>query len=479
MRFGVLGPLVVWDGEGREIRVPEAKVRALLADLLANDGGPVSADRLIHDLWGDAPPGKPAGALQAKVSQLRRVIGRDRVERRPAGYRLRFDEGGDEVDAVRFRALVTAARPVRDPGARAALLTEALELWRGPAYADFADGPFVQAAAQRLAEQRLSVLEEQAEARLETGDHALLAGELADLVARHPLRERLRAASMRALYAAGRQSEALTSYADLRTRLAEELGVDPSPELASLHQALLRQEPGLRTETPPAPAAVLTAPATVPTGPSAASSTPATVSSAPATASTAPATVSSAPATASTAPDTVFTTPATASSASASASSTPDTVFTTPATASSAPARHQAPARQAPGGYQAPVWPGSPAEDQDPAPGRAASASAPPSTNLPVPLTPLVGRRQALDDLDRLLSEARLVTLTGPGGVGKTRLAVAAATAGRDGARSGELADGAWFVEFSGLRTGTPADLAQVVAATLGIRDDAPRPLPG
>ncbi|MFT9786652.1 AfsR/SARP family transcriptional regulator [Streptomyces rhizosphaericola] len=451
MRFGVLGPLVVWDGEGREIRVPEAKVRALLADLLANDGGPVSADRLIHDLWGDAPPGKPAGALQAKVSQLRRVIGRDRVERRPAGYRLRFDEGGDEVDAVRFRALVTAARPVRDPGARAALLTEALELWRGPAYADFADGPFVQAAAQRLAEQRLSVLEEQAEARLETGDHALLAGELADLVARHPLRERLRAALMRALYAAGRQSEALTSYADLRTRLAEELGVDPSPELASLHQAMLRQEPGLGTETPPAPATVLTAPATVPTA-------PATVPTGPATVPTAPATVPTGP-------------PA--------ASSTPATVSTTPATASSAPARHQAPAHQAPGGHQAPAWPGTPAGDQDPAPDRAASAPAPPSTNLPVPLTPLVGRRQALDDLDRLLSEARLVTLTGPGGVGKTRLAVAAATAGRDGARSGELADGAWFVEFSGLRTGTPADLAQVVAATLGIRDDAPRPLPG
>ncbi|MFC8727318.1 AfsR/SARP family transcriptional regulator [Streptomyces bacillaris] len=421
MRFGVLGPLVVWDGEGREITVPEAKVRALLADLLANDGGPVSADRLIHDLWGDAPPGKPAGALQAKVSQLRRVIGRDRVERRPAGYRLRFDEGGDEVDAVRFRALVTQARPVRDPRARAALLTEALELWRGPAYADFADGPFVRAAAQRLAEQRLSVLEEQAEARLEAGDHALLAGELADLVARHPLRERLRAALMRALYAAGRQSEALTSYEDLRTRLAEELGVDPSPELAALHQALLRQEPGLRTETPLAPT----------TGSS------------------------------------VTTTPAAASATSAGYQ--PTTRYQPPARGQAAPpwgqaaqARHQAaPARH----------PAAPDRDQ--------ATPAPPSTNLPVPLTPLVGRRQALDDLARLLSEARLVTLTGPGGVGKTRLAVAAATADRDAARSGELADGAWFVEFSGLRTGTPADLAQVVAATLGIRDDAPRPLPG
>ncbi|MFF2700315.1 BTAD domain-containing putative transcriptional regulator [Streptomyces cyaneofuscatus] len=386
MRFGVLGPLVVWDGEGREVRVPEAKVRALLADLLADDGGPVSADRLIHDLWGDAPPGRPTGALQAKVSQLRRAIGRDRVVRQPPGYRLRFDDGGDEVDAVRFRALVTRARPVQDPRARAALLTEALELWRGRAYADFADAPFVRAAAQRLAEQRLSVLEEQAQARLEAGDHALLAGELADLVALHPLRERLVGVRMRALYATGRQSEALASYEDLRARLARELGIDPSPELAALHGAVLRQEPGLSAEpygygyraSTQAHAATLTAPAT-------------------------------------------------------------HAVSTAP------------------------------------------TPTVPPShSNLPVPLTPLVGRRQALADLSQLLASTRLVTLTGPGGVGKTRLAVAAATAERDSAsQAGELADGVWLVEFSGIRTGTPADLAQVVAATLGIRDDAPRSLPG
>ncbi|MFJ7326746.1 BTAD domain-containing putative transcriptional regulator [Streptomyces cyaneofuscatus] len=376
MRFGVLGPLAVWDGEGREVRVPEAKVRALLADLLAHDGGPVSADRLIHDLWGDAPPGRPTGALQAKVSQLRRAIGRDRVVRRPPGYRLRFDDGGDEVDAVGFRALVTRARPVQDPRARAELLTEALELWRGPAYADFADAPFVRAAAQRLAEQRLSVLEEQAQARLEAGDHALLAGELADLVALHPLRERLVGVRMRALYATGRQSEALASYEDLRARLARELGVDPSPELAALHGAVLRQEPGLSAE---------------------------------------------------------------------------------------------------PYGYGYGYGYGASAQ------ANTTPTTAPPSpSNLPVPLTPLVGRRQALADLSRLLADTRLVTLTGPGGVGKTRLAVAAATAERDSAsQAGELADGVWLVEFSGIRTGTPADLAQVVAATLGIRDDAPRSLPG
>ncbi|WP_052479872.1 BTAD domain-containing putative transcriptional regulator [Streptomyces sp. NBRC 110035] len=379
MRFGVLGPLVVWDGEGREARVPEAKVRALLADLLANDGGPVSADRLIHDLWGDTPPGKPAGALQAKISQLRRVIGRDRVVRQPPGYRLRLD--GDEVDAARFCALVTEARPVQDPRARAALLTEALELWRGPAYADFADGPFARGVAQRLTEQRLSVLEEQAQARLEAGDHALLVGELTGLVALHPLRERLRAVQIKALYAAGRQSEALASYDDLRTRLGGELGVDPSPELTTLHGAVLRQEPGLSTGA---------------YGASGGGSGAVVADLAPAA----------------------------------------ETVSTAAVTA---PAPH---------------------------------------TNLPVPLTPLVGRCQALADLSQLLAEKRLVTLTGPGGVGKTRLAVAAATAERDGAQAGEPADGTWLVEFSGIRAGTSADLAQVVAATLGIRDDAPRSLP-
>lgn len=447
MRFGVLGPLVVWDGEGREVRVPEAKVRALLADLLAHDGGPVTADRLIHDLWGDAPPGKPAGALQAKISQLRRVVGRDRVVRQPAGYRLRLDGGGDEVDAVRFRALVTAARPVRDPHARAALLTEALELWRGPAYADFADGLFVRGPAQRLAEQRLSVLEEQAEARLEAGDHALLAGELADLVALHPLRERLRAAQMRALYAAGRQSEALASYEDLRTRLVGELGVDPSPELAALHGAVLRQEPGLS-----AGAWAYGAPA----GGTEGSANPVSArESAPAAPGRASAARDSAPAAQGTASAARDSAPTAQGTASAARESAPAAQETASAAQDTAPAAHTT---------------GAPST---------APPSPPSHSNLPVPLTPLVGRRQALADLSQLLSGTRLVTLTGPGGVGKTRLAVAAATAERDGARAGELADGTWLVEFSGIRAGTPADLAQVVAATLGIRDDAPHSLPG
>ncbi|WP_062645643.1 AfsR/SARP family transcriptional regulator [Streptomyces maremycinicus] len=429
MRFGVLGPLVVWGDEGETITVPETKVRALLADLLAHEGGPVSVDRLIHDLWGDEPPGRPAGALQAKVSQLRRVLGRDRLVRQPPGYRLRLDD--DEVDAVRFRVLVAQARPLQDPRARAALLSEALDLWRGIPYADFADEEFVRGAAQRLAEQRLAAAEERAEARLAAGDHSLVAGELAGLVAQHPLRERLRGVQMRALYLAGRQSEALASYEDLRSRLAEELGVDPGPELGALHRAVLSQDPVL------APAR-------------------------------------------------------TAPGAPGNGHSVPGALLRSPAREPVRPGRHQ------------PTAPPTPA----PPPG-----SPPPSgvhSNLPVQLTPLVGRGQALAELSRLLGTARLVTVTGPGGVGKTRLALAAAeeaaaravVAGppdrsgdglREGLRDGRgeglhtepgeglgggLRDGVWLLEFAGVRSGTVADLAQVVSTALGIRD-APSAGPG
>ncbi|HEY3480309.1 MAG TPA: AfsR/SARP family transcriptional regulator, partial [Streptomyces sp.] len=250
MRFGVLGPLAVWDDAGEPVAVPEAKVRRLLAVLLASDGGPVSADRLLYDLWGSELPGKPLGALQAKVSQLRRVVGRDRLERQPAGYRLRI-EHTEDLDARRFRELVTRARSTPDPRSRAALLTEALELWRGAAYADFADEDFARADAHRLTEQRLTAAEERAKAWLETGDHAAAADELAVLVPAHPLRESLRGVQMRALYLSGRQGDALASYAELRERLAEELGVDPSRELRGLHEAMLRQDPGLAAGPPP------------------------------------------------------------------------------------------------------------------------------------------------------------------------------------------------------------------------------------
>ncbi|MFE1547665.1 BTAD domain-containing putative transcriptional regulator [Streptomyces sp. NPDC058718] len=389
MRFGVLGPVAVWDADGEAVRVPETKVRALLADLLVHEGQPVSADRLVHDIWGDAVPGNPANALQAKVSQLRRAVGRDRVLHQPAGYRLRLDDDPTGVDAGRFRQLAARARLVAGPRARAALLGEALDLWRGPAYADFCDEEFVRPAAQRLTEERLTLVEEQAETRLEFGDPLLL-GDTAGLVTRHPLRERLRAVRMRALYGAGRQSEAVAAYTELRALLADELGLDPSPGLAALYEAILRQDAGL-----------------IPVA--AAEEPPVALRSAPVAETTAVA-------------DTV-----------------PPVLSDTPVL---------------------------PAPD----------ALAPRRQNLPTPPTTLVGRGPAREAVVGLVHAERLVTLTGPGGVGKTRLALAVAEQlARDpdgGTTDGGVPDGVWFVEFGGLRADA-AELVQAVAAALGVRDTA------
>ncbi|WP_274032086.1 BTAD domain-containing putative transcriptional regulator [Streptomyces sp. MMBL 11-1] len=353
MRYGVLGPLAVWDAEGRPVKVPEAKVRALLADLLVHGGGPVPADRLIEDLWASGPPGGSANTLQTKVSQLRRVLGRERVIREPVGYRLLLaDDGHDvigKVDALEFQELAERARAHREPAVRADLFAEALALWRGPAYADVAESLFARGEIARLEELRLNVVEDHAEARLARGEHAALAAELGVSVERHPLRERLRITHMRALYRAGRQGDALRSFEDLRRRLAEELGASPGPEACALHEAILRQEARLATPT-------------------------------------------------------------------------------------------------------------------------VGSLSC--RTNLPAPLTPLIGRREAAERVLARLDpggNTRLVTLTGLGGVGKSRLAVAAA---RDA--SARFADGVWLVELAGLGAASaPDDIAERVITTLGLCDTA------
>ncbi|MGW6536924.1 AfsR/SARP family transcriptional regulator [Streptomyces sp. NPDC055011] len=408
MRFGVLGPVVVADDDGGEIAVPEAKVRALLAVLLAHDGETVPADRLIEALWPTRPPGNPAGALQARVSQLRRVLGRDRVVRRPPGYRLEL--GPDEVDASRFRTLVARAAAAPGPADRTGLFNEALGLWRGSAYADFADAGPVRPAAARLDEERLAALEERAGARLAAGGDAALVAELGELVAAHPLRERLHALRLRALYAAGRQGEALTAYEALRGRLAEELGVDPGPELTALHTALLRHAPELASHhtawlrhTPELPfqqTALL------------------------------------------------HHTPG------------PEWPARRPSPAGAPPPRPSA--LPTPTGSRRASTGGLPVPPGD---SRAHPAGLPgPATGLPAPLTALIGRDTLLAHVRQCLGTARQVTLTGPGGVGKTRVAVAAARA---------AVPGAWLVEFAGVRTGSADDLAQIVASALGLRDDA------
>ncbi|MFF0451633.1 BTAD domain-containing putative transcriptional regulator [Streptomyces sp. NPDC004609] len=241
MRFGVLGPVTVWTDAGESVPIPGRKVRALLADLLAHEGRVVSTDRLVEDLWGDRPPGSPAAALQVRVSQLRRALedaepgGKHLVVSRAPGYALETSPHTADapVDSLRFTHLVAAGR-----------LAEALELWRGAAFADFADQEFLAPVIARLEEARLAAFEEHAEACLTTGD-ALDVAEVAELVAAHPLRERLRGVHMRALYRAGRQSEALAAYGDLRRLIADELGLDPSPHLAELYERILRQDPAL------------------------------------------------------------------------------------------------------------------------------------------------------------------------------------------------------------------------------------------
>ncbi|QYN38186.1 winged helix-turn-helix domain-containing protein [Pseudonocardia sp. DSM 110487] len=251
MRFGVLGPVAVWADDGSPVRVPERKVRLLLADLLVHEGRPVAVERLVEHLWGGQEPGNPLNTLQTKVSQLRRTVGNDAVVRQPPGYLLRLEPGA--LDVHRFRALTAQARDASDASDRVALLSDALALWRGPALADVRDEPFAVAAAQRLDEERLVAEEERAEALLALGGAELgpLVAELGDLVARHPLRERLRGLHMRALYRSGRQGEALAGFAELRSALVSELGLEPGPEITALQRAILAQDPEL--QGPPAP----------------------------------------------------------------------------------------------------------------------------------------------------------------------------------------------------------------------------------
>jgi len=328
MRFGVLGPVTAWTDAGSPVVIQGLKVRALLADLLVHEGRPVPGDRLIHDLWGDELPGNPSGTLSAKVSQLRRAFedaergSRALVKSGPAGYSLTVDSSS--YDALEFADRVAAGE-----------LDKALAWWRGPAYADFADEPFVETAIARLTELRLTALETWHEARIGSGDYPV--SELVDLVASYPLRERLRASHMKALYRSGRQSEALESYEQLRRLLLDDLGLDPNPEIVALQQSILTQElPHART-------------------------------------------------------------------------------------------------------------------------------------NLPAQLTDLIGRTDALADISACLSSARLVTLTGPGGVGKTRLALAAAAEVAD-----RFPDGVVLVELAPVTPdalSVSSSLTDAVQAALDLRD--------
>ncbi|GIH90394.1 BTAD domain-containing putative transcriptional regulator [Planobispora siamensis] len=351
MRFGVLGSTEARLGDGRPVAVGGPRLRALLVMLLLEAGRPVTAERLIDGLYGAAPPGDPANALQAQVSRLRALLGEagggDLLMRHPAGYLIAVDPG--DVDVHRFERLAAEGRAALAAGEHrraAAVLDEALGLWRGPALADVSEAPFAAAQAVRLEELRVTAVEDRAEAWLALGRHRDLVPGLQELLRAHPLRERPTGLLMRALYGSGRQADALAVFEECRRRLAEELGADPSAELAALHLAILRADPSLEAAPAPSPA------------------------------------VSSA--------------------------------------TSSAAARH----------------------------------------GLPAQLTPLIGRDEELARIGALLAGARLVTLTGPGGTGKTRLAAEAA-----GRHPGEVC----LVELAPLGEGP--EITQAVLGALGLRE--------
>ncbi|MFD0856643.1 BTAD domain-containing putative transcriptional regulator, partial [Actinomadura adrarensis] len=324
VRIGILGPLEVRDPSGNVVEVRGTRLRALLVRLALDAGRVVPSSRLLDEWWDGDPPVGGGNALQALVSRLRVALGSPEfVEYGDVGYRLAVDAGA--VDALAFERAVAAARAVGDVAVRAEELRRALGMWCGPALDGF-EGLAFSAHAVRLEELRVAALEDCVEAELAAGtDPASLVVELETLAGAHPLRERLRAVFMRALYAAGRQADALRVFEETRAALAERLGVDPSPELAAVHLSILRQDAA-------------------------------------------------------------------------------------------------EPRRRA-------------------------------FSNLPAQFTSFVGRAEEFARLDKLLRESRLVTLTGPGGAGKTRLVLEGAGRMVDG-----LPDGVWFVPLAPLDASVDAE---------------------
>jgi predicted ATPase/DNA-binding SARP family transcriptional activator len=359
-----LGALTVCSDDGQPLTAGGARVRALLALMALEPGVPLAAERLVDGLWGAEPPASTGNALATLAKRLRASLGAaDVIQARAPGYLLAVEP--DAVDASRFGQLAAAGRQALRAGdAEAATdtLDAALSLWRGPALADVT-APFAAAAAARLEEQRLGAVEDRAEAQLALGRAAEAVAVLLGEQQLQPLRERLTALGMRALAGAGRQTEALGLYEQTRDRLADELGVDPSPLLRDAHLAVLRGE---------AAAAV-------------------------------------------------------------------------PAPSSRPPSRAPSPV---------PAAPAAP-----PAARRTRAAG-----NLRTQVTSIVGREEEIGRIAALLTDGPLVTIVGPGGAGKTRLAVECA-----GRLADRWPDGTWLVELAAVSG--PDSVATTVLAALGSRD--------
>lgn len=257
MEFRILGPLEV-RSNGQSLPLGGPKQRAVLALLLLGANRVVSRERLIAELWPNALGRDAEHALTLQISRLRKVLsasgeGEPRVITRSPGYVLRVER--DELDLDRYERLVADGRAALAAGnaeTAVARLREAESLWRGRPLADLEFEPFARLDVERLEEQYLTGVEERIEAELAIGRHRSLVPELERLVGEHPLRERLRADLMRALYASSRQAEALAVYTETRHLLVDELGIEPSESLRELERMILNQDTDLLVATPPA-----------------------------------------------------------------------------------------------------------------------------------------------------------------------------------------------------------------------------------
>ena len=262
MEFRALGDLEVLE-DGLAVALGSHQQRAVLAVLVLSAGEVVSSDRLVEALWGDRPPATAAKTVQVYISRLRKTLNGAQAGTSASegwivtvdhGYVLRVDP--EQVDVRAFERLLERGRAAfadREFDAAAMVLTRALGLWRGAPLADFTFDAFAAGEIARLRELRLEALEIRIDAGLALGRHAALVAELEALTAEHPLRERLRAARMLALYRCGREPEALALYRDSRRMLVDELGMEPSPALRELHDAILRQDPALTPAAAPRP----------------------------------------------------------------------------------------------------------------------------------------------------------------------------------------------------------------------------------
>jgi predicted ATPase/DNA-binding SARP family transcriptional activator len=336
MRFSVLGPLEVTEGSA-SLALGGPRQRSVLALLLLDPGRVVDADRMVTEIWGDEPPDGARDSLYTYVSNLRGVLGRDRIVRSGGGYRL-APADIDRVDALTFDATLGEAHRIAgsDPQTALSLINESLSAWRGRPYEGCENLPSIAPEAVRLEELRLRALEDRIDAELHVGGTPE-AGGIEMLTVDYPYRERFWELLARALYRAGRQTDALRTLTRLRRMLADDLGIEPSPAISRLEERILLQDPTL-------------------------------------------------------------------------------------------------------------------------------DAGATPPTNLPTPVSSFVGREDELGVIERLIGDHRLVTVTGTGGAGKTRLAIEIA-----GRVAGAFPDGVWFVDLA--QVDAVGDVGGAVASSLGVAE--------